>query len=390
MKRRTRGDFLPIIALAATLMLPACGGGGMSMMQAPFITVQPASITVPVGQTGTFTVLATGPAPLTFQWSENGMPIDGATSSSFTTPTVVPGDNGSKFNVKISNSVSSVASQSATLNVGPRSPMAGDLRFQQVDAPSTADGFVPAKLTDVGVLDTLTFSNAIGTPIFMGPTDCVQGTPDDCAWLLNVLQLPMNVSGLNMIYSSDELSGFSADLTSLNSHTVVTSLDVESVDGAFAVSEIQSVPSGGFSPTTQTVSPANFQAAATQEGAQARVITAVSFSAGQITFISYGWTNDPSTVYETQTAIATYDQVGATAMNLANQGFIITAFGSGESSSDGFVFVGTRVKGDTLPRPLLAAPGQQQNPQLNDGFAIVGGYFQGSNSGNVVNLIGEK
>jgi hypothetical protein len=208
--------------------------------------------------------------------------------------------------------------------------------------------------------------------------------------LLNVLQLPMNVSGLNMIYSSDELSGFSADLTSLNSHTVVTSLDVESVDGAFAVSEIQSVPSGGFSPTTQTVSPANFQAAATQEGAQARVITAVSFSAGQITFISYGWTNDPSTVYETQTAIATYDQVGATAMNLANQGFIITAFGSGESSSDGFVFVGTRVKGDTLPRPLLAAPGQQQNPQLNDGFAIVGGYFQGSNSGNVVNLIGEK
>lgn len=355
----------------------------------PSIATQPANVTVPVGQTSTFTVVATGSAPLKFQWSENGMPIDGATSSSFTTPAVVPGDAGSTFAVKITNSAGSITSQPATLEVGPRSPISGDLRFQQVNAPSTADGFVPSVSSDVSIT-TVSFNNSIGTPLFMGPTDCVQGVPSDCSWFFDAIQLPMNVTGLNMIYSGDKLASFSADMMALDSHTVVTSLDVESIDGAFAISKIQSSQSNGFSPTTQTVSVANFPTAANQEGAQAHVITAVSFNATQITYISYGWANDPSTVYETQTVIAPFDQVASAAMNLASQGFIITAFGSGEGSSNGFVLVGTRVKGDTLSRPLVIALGQQGNPDLSQSFAIVGGYFQSNNAALVVNLIGEK
>ena len=50
------------------------------------ITTQPASQTVTAGQTATFTVTATGTAPLSYQWQKNGAAISGATSSSYTTP----------------------------------------------------------------------------------------------------------------------------------------------------------------------------------------------------------------------------------------------------------------------------------------------------------------
>ena len=47
----------------------------------PVITRQPASQTVVVGDTATFSVLASGSAPLTYQWSYNGTNVPGATSS---------------------------------------------------------------------------------------------------------------------------------------------------------------------------------------------------------------------------------------------------------------------------------------------------------------------
>ncbi|MBI3828673.1 MAG: PKD domain-containing protein, partial [Planctomycetes bacterium] len=46
--------------------------------QAPAITTQPANQTVTAGQTATFTVVASGTAPLTYQWKKNGANIAGA------------------------------------------------------------------------------------------------------------------------------------------------------------------------------------------------------------------------------------------------------------------------------------------------------------------------
>src|SRR5205809_1062152 len=57
-----------------------------SAATAPSITTQPASQTVTVGQTATFTVVATGTAPLSYAWRKNGTPISGATAASYTTP----------------------------------------------------------------------------------------------------------------------------------------------------------------------------------------------------------------------------------------------------------------------------------------------------------------
>ena len=83
----------------------------------PSITTQPASQTVTAGQTATFSVTASGTAPLTYQWRKNGSNISGATSSTYTTPATAVGDNGSVFIVVISNAASTVTSTDATLTV---------------------------------------------------------------------------------------------------------------------------------------------------------------------------------------------------------------------------------------------------------------------------------
>jgi hypothetical protein len=83
----------------------------------PAITTQPANATVNVGQTATFSVVASGTAPLSYQWFKNGTAISGATSASYTTPATVAGDNGAKFKVTVTNSVGSATSNDATLTV---------------------------------------------------------------------------------------------------------------------------------------------------------------------------------------------------------------------------------------------------------------------------------
>ena len=87
----------------------------------PSITTQPANQTVNVGQTATFTVVATGAAPLSYQWQKNQVNIAGATSASYTTPATTSADNGTSFRVIVTNPVTSVTSNAATLtvNAGP-------------------------------------------------------------------------------------------------------------------------------------------------------------------------------------------------------------------------------------------------------------------------------
>jgi len=84
---------------------------------APTIAAQPASQIVTVGQPATFSVLASGTAPLRYQWLKNSANISGATAASYTTPATLAGDNGAKFDVVVSNSAGSLTSAMATLTV---------------------------------------------------------------------------------------------------------------------------------------------------------------------------------------------------------------------------------------------------------------------------------
>lgn len=83
----------------------------------PTFVTQPQNTTVSVGQTASFSVTVTGTSPITYQWRKNGVNISGATSSTYTTPITVIGDNGSQFLCVATNSISAVTSYSATLTV---------------------------------------------------------------------------------------------------------------------------------------------------------------------------------------------------------------------------------------------------------------------------------
>ncbi|MDD5262303.1 MAG: family 16 glycosylhydrolase [Methylacidiphilales bacterium] len=92
---------------------------GTAGTSAPTITTQPANKTVTVGQTATFSVVATGNPVPAFQWQKNSVNIAGATSTSYTTPATVIGDNGSTFRCVVTNSAGSVTSNNAILTVNP-------------------------------------------------------------------------------------------------------------------------------------------------------------------------------------------------------------------------------------------------------------------------------
>ena len=83
-----------LCALAASTIVAGCGGGGGGgggadtppVVVAPAITTQPASQNVGIGAPATFSVVASGTAPISYQWKRDGNVIAGATSASYTLP----------------------------------------------------------------------------------------------------------------------------------------------------------------------------------------------------------------------------------------------------------------------------------------------------------------
>lgn len=88
------------------------------------IQSHPQDITVGVGESATFSVVAGGTAPLSYQWQRNGTDIPGATSSSYTVKDTTLSDNGAEFRVVATSPTSgSATSNPATLTVvGNRAP----------------------------------------------------------------------------------------------------------------------------------------------------------------------------------------------------------------------------------------------------------------------------
>ncbi|HEY6454246.1 MAG TPA: SMP-30/gluconolactonase/LRE family protein [Steroidobacteraceae bacterium] len=84
----------------------------------PAIVTQPIWQAVPIGSTATFSVVASGTAPLTYQWYENGVVINGGTASTYTTAATLAADSGSGFTVQVGNTTGvTVTSNSATLTI---------------------------------------------------------------------------------------------------------------------------------------------------------------------------------------------------------------------------------------------------------------------------------
>lgn len=383
---------LPQCALCFCAVLLVTGCGAKSASVQPFtptpvaisITVQPLSQRIPPGGTATFAVSATSTAPLSYQWSDNGTEIAGATGASYTTPeiplgTSVPSLIGT-YQVTVSNSSSSVTSNTAALTAGPRSPKPGDLRYmieEQVGLPGLYDaGFT----TDVSA-GTVSTPNSVGSALSMGNITCgdpAAGVSSVCGWQIFMFALPPPMTGINMFYKAGNYTDFTSDMQPiLTSDVVLISLDLEPANDAYGVATVQTTQPGGFDYRLEPIPmgtdlQTEIQGQADQDGAASRIITAVSFDdkLGQADLISYGWTGDTSTVYDTKTMIiASEGDVAAAAITLAGEGYVISAFGGNET--DGYLLVGTRVKGDSLPRQICVFQHWatlSSTPCLDNGF----------------------
>ena len=104
----------------------------------PVITTQPTSQTVIVGQPATFTVVATGDS-ITFQWYKGTSLIAGATSATYTIPATVIND-ASLYQVLVTNSAASIASDTARLTVNVPASIVG-YRLVGGSASSTNQGY---------------------------------------------------------------------------------------------------------------------------------------------------------------------------------------------------------------------------------------------------------
>lgn len=86
----------------------------------PIFTISPTDVSANEGTTATFTSLATGPAPLTYQWydvtsGDPGTLLVGKTSPNLSLSNVTPGQSGNRYRVVATNPYGSVTSPSLAL-----------------------------------------------------------------------------------------------------------------------------------------------------------------------------------------------------------------------------------------------------------------------------------
>jgi hypothetical protein len=149
------------LALTA-LFLAACGGGSSGNSpssgsttppdtSAPAITTEPGSQNVTLGHAATFSVVATGTTPLSYQWQRNGTAITGATASSYTTAATTLADNGATFKVTVTNSSGAVTSAAATLTVSAAAAAGADVLTYHNDNSRSGQNLTETFLTPANV-----------------------------------------------------------------------------------------------------------------------------------------------------------------------------------------------------------------------------------------------
>ncbi len=110
---------------------------------APVFTLQPASQVALYGSTASFTALAAGTAPISYQWNKDSTPIPGATSSTLALTNVQTTDDGS-YTVTASNAVDTATSDPAQLTVTTTVPVANsDYDLVGFGQNTTGGGLIP-------------------------------------------------------------------------------------------------------------------------------------------------------------------------------------------------------------------------------------------------------
>jgi hypothetical protein len=269
LKQRAHPGALAGLAVTFSfLSMWGCAGGFQGSRPVPLAITQPASQTVMVGQTATFSVVASGTGPLTYQWYKNGVAISGATSSAYTTPATATGDSGSTFTVTVSTSAGAVTSGPATLTVQSPTPLAKSI------VPSTA---TPPYNAPVMLVPTFSGGTAVIGSMGVGSSDITKSA----------------VSGAS--YPTPAL-------TSSKTYTLTVTSSNGDVVSTTCVVTPTSVTISPISPANQTIAPGQLSFSATASGGLTNKLT---WSAIGGTFNGNVWTspNAVSTYTITATSV---------------------------------------------------------------------------------------
>jgi hypothetical protein len=202
----------------------------------PTITTQPANQTVTAGQTASFTVVAGGTAPLSYQWQKSGVNIAGATSASYTTPVTTTSDNGSTFRVVVTNTAGTVTSAAATLTVNA-APVPG------IQVSSTSINFG-------NVVDGTNSSQAlIITNTGTAPLNITQINETGAAFTDSGFSLPLNVSAgqqttISVAFQPTAVGGASGNIS------IVSNAPTSSTSVSLSGSGIAATLTLGISPAS--------------------------------------------------------------------------------------------------------------------------------------------
>jgi len=189
----------------------------------PTIVSQPTSTSVTSGETATLTVAASGTGPLSYQWSKDGVPVPGATSSTLSLAGITSSQAGS-YTVAVTNAVGGVTSDSARITVS--SPSATGTYFGSFGGGTGSFGLlvrpdrsavflgyvsssqVPLFSQDITISPTGTFAFTQRNPSLIGVSvdDRVRAAAENEINVAGVISADGRVSGsissLNLTFSA--------------------------------------------------------------------------------------------------------------------------------------------------------------------------------------------
>ncbi len=200
---------------------------------APSITTQPANRTVTAGQTASFSVVASGTTPLSYQWRKGGVNIAGATSSSYTTPATTTADNGALFSVVVSNGTApNATSNNATLTVNaatsPTLTVSPSSLSFAYTAGGTATGAKTISVNSSGAAVAYTVSASGGSWLSASGAGSTPGT----------VTVTVNTSGLSA-------GTYTGSVSAMPAVTGLQTVSAQTVPVTLTVTAAQPPPTGG-------------------------------------------------------------------------------------------------------------------------------------------------
>ncbi|HVU35560.1 MAG TPA: pectinesterase family protein [Opitutaceae bacterium] len=213
---------------------------GLTAINPPSITAQPAAISVNPGQAGTLTVVAAGTSPLAYQWKKDGTAIAGATSASYTIASAATADAGN-YTVTITNTYGNVTSSAAAVTVTTQ-PIPATITSQPASVTVNAGQNATFSVAAYGSSPVTYQWNKNGTPL--------AGTTSSSLGLSNVATTDAATYTVTVANAAGTVTSSAATLT-VNTKPAFTSQPVSVSTSAGQSVTFTAAASGSPAPTIQ-------------------------------------------------------------------------------------------------------------------------------------------